>query len=1243
MIPVRSRAVFQLCFVLLLISTTAIAQNTIHVPADQPTIQAAINAASPGDTVLVASGTYFENINFNGKAITVTSSDGAATTIIDGNAAGTVVTFNHNETAGAVLNGFTIRNGHAYDGAGIYILNASPKITNNVITGNGGLDGIGILSRDGSPLIQGNTVTGNVENMGSGGGGGAGIHITGTYGVTSNTTVSGNLVTNNHLDAGGFGAGIFVDYYASALIENNYVAGNTGYNGGGGLGARSNARVTIVGNVIVNNSSGEGGGFYDDSNGPLLFLNNTLYGNTSSGGGSEIATIQYYTLNSIFKNNIVYATSGIAVTCSDINALTATNNIVYSISPATNGNCAAFADYNGNIFDEPGIVNPAGGDFHLHVGSPAIDAGVTDPNLPEKDQDGTTRVLDGNNDGIAAVDIGAFELVSGGAPAGWAALTPAGATFPTTVVGSSSGPITFTLLNTGNAALTISSISLNSAFAQVNNCPPTLPIKASCLIQVTFTPTAAGTFSSALSIATDGGNGTVTVPLSGTGTTLPAASLSVSQIDFGSVSVGSSTLRTFSVTNTGGSPLRLTNVTIVGPPFSLSLVNCPSATLQPGSSCTLGVTFAPTQAGVFNDVVRLYDNAPDSPQTVTVTGNTGAPAIAISPTALAFGTVIVGTSRTQAVTISNTGDAPLTLLAISTAPPFSESSNCSSVAIGASCTIYVNFTPSAAQDYTGILTISSNANTGHDTKYVSLSGTGGTLAVSISPSSLDFGQQLVGVTSTPQMVFISNSGSIDVNIGTISLTGANFQQTNNCPAKLAPIQGCTVTLTFTPSSLGTSNGSLTITHDAPGSPAIVSLSGSGLAPVASLSTTSLTFTTQRVGTTSPSQVVTLSNTGNAALTVSSVTSSDPIVFVQSRNCPSILGIGSSCSISVRFQPQQSGTVSANLVIVDDSGRVSGSTQTVSLTGTGGTSIEALSTSSLTFATTKVGTSATAAAVAITNSGTMSLNISSIVISGDFSQSNTCGSPVAPGSSCVVNVVFTPIATGLRSGTLTINSDAQNGAMQTVSLSGTGAAPLASITPGTLTFATIPVGTQTNGSPVTVTNVGDAPMSITSIATTGDFLQSNNCSTTLPIGSSCVIYVWFVPTAAGLRTGVLTITDDAATSPQTVSLSGSATDFDVTVSPTSVSINPNQNASYNVTVSAVGGVWNQSVLLICSGLPAGATCTFIPASLNPGSTSQTAKLKIITSNGGAPSGTYTIVVTGMVGNVVHSATATLIVK
>src|SRR6266478_5144825 len=160
----KSPSLLAVCTLLLAATATNVrAQNTILVPGNYPTIQSAINAANNGDTVLVSPGTYVENINFSGKAITVTSSNGPVTTIIDGNHNGTVVTFNHSETAASVLSGFTIRNGFQSGGfgGGISISSASPTISSNVITGNHAIFGIGIYVYDGSSTIKNNTITYN--------------------------------------------------------------------------------------------------------------------------------------------------------------------------------------------------------------------------------------------------------------------------------------------------------------------------------------------------------------------------------------------------------------------------------------------------------------------------------------------------------------------------------------------------------------------------------------------------------------------------------------------------------------------------------------------------------------------------------------------------------------------------------------------------------------------------------------------------------------------------------------------------------------------------------------------------------------------------------------------------------------------------------------------------------------------------------------------------------------------------
>src|SRR5215471_4866234 len=140
--PMRSyMKAYSLTLILFLAVRSAVAATVIHVPGDQPTIQAAINAASNGDTVLVSPGTYTENINFLGKAITVESSNGPKVTTIDGGGLSSVVTFSTNEGSSSVLSGFTLQNGNAMnfpyvEGGGIAIEEASPTIKGNIIQNN---------------------------------------------------------------------------------------------------------------------------------------------------------------------------------------------------------------------------------------------------------------------------------------------------------------------------------------------------------------------------------------------------------------------------------------------------------------------------------------------------------------------------------------------------------------------------------------------------------------------------------------------------------------------------------------------------------------------------------------------------------------------------------------------------------------------------------------------------------------------------------------------------------------------------------------------------------------------------------------------------------------------------------------------------------------------------------------------------------------------------------------------------
>jgi len=192
---------------------------------------------------------------------------------------------------------------------------------------------------------------------------------------------------------------------------------------------------------------------------------------------------------------------------------------------------------------------------------------------------------------------------------------------------------------------------------------------------------------------------------------------------------------------------------------------------------------------------------------------------------------------------------------------------------------------------------------------------------------------------------------------------------------------------------------------------------------------------------------------------------------------------------------------------------------------------------LDFGSQAVNTNSTARTASVSNTGSSAAPISSIAATGDFTQTNNCGTSVPANGSCTVNVVFRPTVAGSRSGSLNVNSTAGNAA---VALNGTGTAPGAAISaaPTSLTFTSPAVGSSSAAQAVTLTNTGTLPAAIGSILASGDFAQTNNCGASLAVSASCTVNVTFTPTVAGVRTGTLTVSSDATNNPTTVALSGS---------------------------------------------------------------------------------------------------------
>jgi YVTN family beta-propeller protein len=402
----------------------------------------------------------------------------------------------------------------------------------------------------------------------------------------------------------------------------------------------------------------------------------------------------------------------------------------------------------------------------------------------------------------------------------------------------------------------------------------------------------------------------------------------------------------------------------------------------------------------------------------------------------------------------------------------------------------------------------------------------------ISPGGLSFGNQVAQSTSAAKVETLSNSGA-----GTLNITGIVASKdynviNNNCPAALQAGATCTFGVTFTPTVIGTDNGTLTVTdNSASGSPQVYNLTGTGTAPV-TLNPTSLTFASQPVLVPSAPMTVTLTNDNpTSALPITSIVAS--VGFSQTNTCGTSVAALGTCTISVTSTPTATGPYTGSITITDN---LITSPQTESLKGTGVQPVT-IGPTSLTFPGQPVLVPSAPMTVTLTNNNpTTALPITSIVPSANFTETNTCGSSVAALGTCTISVTFTPTATGAYTGSITITDNAST-SPQTVSLAGTGVAPV-TISPTSLTFANQPI--LIPSAPMTVTLTNNNPTSalpITSIVASAGFNETNTCGTSVAARGTCAISVTSTPTATGAYTGSITVTDNATTSPQTISLAG----------------------------------------------------------------------------------------------------------
>jgi predicted outer membrane repeat protein len=424
---------FSVFFFIVLISF--LSATIINVPADQPTIQAGINVAVDSDTVLVQPGTYIENINYNGKNITVASlfltiqdTIYISQTIIDGNQDSSVVTFESEEDSTAILTGFIITNGNStsqtYQGGGIYCYDSSnPSLDNLIITGNSANYGGGICCNlYSSPSLENVTISDNYADYTGGGiccisySSPSLVHVTITGNSSAdwgggiecyhysnpslvNVTITGNsaanrgggirceesspnlvnvTITDNSADVSG--GGIYCEY-SSPSLENVTISGNTSF-AGGGLYCCFFSSPDLENVTIANNSASiAGGGIYCYYYNNLSLVNVTITGNSAGDEGGGICCLHNSSLNLI--NCVMWNDTPQEVYFADE---LEPNTITISYSDIQGGEAGIVTNNNGtvnwlegNIDEDPLFIGTGEHPYSLLENSPCIDAGNPDP------------------------------------------------------------------------------------------------------------------------------------------------------------------------------------------------------------------------------------------------------------------------------------------------------------------------------------------------------------------------------------------------------------------------------------------------------------------------------------------------------------------------------------------------------------------------------------------------------------------------------------------------------------------------------------------------------------------------------------------------------------------------------------------------------------------------------------------------------------------------------------------------
>ncbi len=766
--------------------------------------------------------------------------------------------------------------------------------------------------------------------------------------------------------------------------------------------------------------------------------------------------------------------------------------------------------------------------------------------------------------------------LSGTGTQGALSANPASIDFGNVPVGNTA-TVNVTLTNAGTANVSISTASASgTGFSMSTLSPQTLTPGATATFTVTFGPKAAGSASGNVSIASTAPGSPLAIALTGSGSaTQPQISLNPSSVAFGNVNVGSNSSKTVTLTNTGNATLDITAATISGSGYTMNLQ---PISINAGANTTFNVTFTPTASGSASGSISITSNAPGSPTTVALSGTGLQAQIAATPSSVAFGTVTIGNTNSQPITLTNNGNTTLTFSQISvTGTGFGQTglSTSTTIAAGASASFNATFDPSSSGASSGSITLKTNG----------------------TPSSIVIGLSGTGQTglSAPTITSATTASAIAGTAFSYQITATNSPTSygaTGLPTGLS-VNTTTGLISGTPSAAGTSSVTLSATNGTGTGSATLTLTIAIAKPVITSATTA-------------------SGTAGTAFSYQITATNSPTIYAAS-GLPAGLTVDTSTGL-ISGTPSAADTSSVTLSATNGTG-----TGTATLTLTIASAAQpqlSVSPASVAFGNVNVGGNSSKT-VTLTNTGSATLNITAATIPGSGYTMNLQPVSINAGANTTFTVTFTPAATGSASGSISISSNAP-GSPATIALSGTGLQAQISATPSSVAFGAVTIG-NTNSQPITLKNNGNTTLTFSQISVTGTgFGQTGlSTSTTIAAGASASFNATFDPASSGAVSGSITLTTNGTPSPLVITLSGTgqAASLLLGASPTGLAFgnvldqsskqmttSVTNNGNANVTISGVtvagtgfsaSGIANGTVLT--PGQSATLTVTFAPIS------------------------------------------------